>query len=700
MAEPTRRRTGRRVAIAIAVVILVPLLLAGAALALLDSGAVTRKVVDAVLPRASKALGREVTVRGADLDLFPNPRVRLAGLVVAGRPGEPSLVEGEGVEAEVALWPLLLSLGRNVEVRAVVLDRPVVNLVRARDGTWNYEGLGASSKEEAPSPAETGPSKTRVVVQRFAIQGGAIHLLDRTAGAEDAGAALDAIDLEATGIGPGLPLAVHLGAALAAAERNLVADLSLSALPSGLPQRPEEWPAVQGSLSLKALALDRLAPLLPAGTSAIVRGGTVALDAKVATDRGAYRLEGTGDARELRLRGQKASGRFKAIATAAPGRWETARLELREVAVKGPGVDLSGNAVVEQAPLRARFALGGPLLDLDALMGALPPSEPAEPAPAAKSGELLPAPMRRQVRAATVAGTLDLGELRSGKLRATNVKARAVLRDGVLVLEDVTAAMYGGKLALSGTKVAVAEARPTWTLKAKVDALDLGEAMRQVTGSAPLLGKTDASLELAGVGIEWEQLRSQLAGAADVAIRDGTLTTADLGGKVVAGLAQGLAAVGQAGAAEKITTGAQTTFKELAGRFAIKDGWLTAQKPLRFATPAGAVELGGRVGLDMKLDLNGSFEVPREVLARVAPPRMKLPESLPVPLGLGGTFSAPSVQVRADQAVKALVTGQVEAAKQAARQEVEKRTDALRKEAEKKAKGALDNLLQRFPHPK
>jgi AsmA protein len=716
MAEPTRRRTGRRIALAIAIVLLLPLLLVGAAVALLDSGAVTKRVMDAVLPRASAALGREVTVRGADLALFPNPRVRLAGLVVAGRPGEPPLVSGEAVETEVALWPLLVSLGKNVEVRAIVLDRPVLNLVRAKDGSWNYEGLGGASTKEPP--ASTAPSSTRVVVERFAIRQGAIRLLDRSAGAEDSGVALEAVDLDASGIGPGLPFAVRLGAALASAERNLAADLSISALPSGLPARPEDWPAVQGGLKVERLALDRIAALLPAGTSAVVRGGTVALDAKVTTDRGGYRVEGGGELRDVRLRGQAASGRFKALATAAPGRWDAARLELREIALRGPGVDLSGNAVVEQAPLRVRFALGGPLLDLDAVMGALPPSKPA-PAPekgaaaggaGTASGELLPGPMREQVRAATVAGTLDLGELRSGKLRLTDVKARAVLRQGVLVLEDVTAALYGGKLALSGTKVALAEAQPTWTLQAKVEALDLGEAMKQLTGSAPLLGRTDATLQLAGVGIEWGALRDQLTGAAALALHDGALTTADLGGRVVAGLSQALAAVGQAGAAEKLSGGVRTTFRELAGRFAIRDGWLTAERPFRFETPAGAVELGGRIGLDQRLDLTGTVEVPREVLARLAPPRLRLPETLPVPLGLGGSLGAPGVQVRADEAVKALLAGEVEAAKKAARAEAERRTEALRKEgerradelrkeAQKKGKGALDDLLQRFQRP-
>jgi AsmA protein len=694
MAEKKISRAGRRIALAIALVLGLPLLLAGVALALLDAGAVNRQVMDAVLPRASAALGREVTVRGADLDLFPHPRVRLEGLTVAGRPGEPALVAGEAVEASVALWPLLRSLGREVEVRAVTLERPVLELVRARDGSWNFEGLGAAGAAGKAAPPAREGGAARVVVRRFSVRGGALRVLDRSQGAEDAGLAAEAIDLEATGIGPGLPLSVHLRAAIASAERNLAADLSLSAVPEGLPARPEDWPAVSGGLALRPLALSRIAPLLPAGAAEIVRGGSVGFDARVTTERGAWRVDGTGEVADLRLRGQPASGRFRAAATVPPGRPETARLEVRELAVRGPGVDLSGNAVVEAAPLRARFALSGPLLDLDALLGALPPSEaPPEPA----GGPLLPAPMRREVRAAAASGTLDLGELRSGKLRLTQVHARAVLRGGVLLLEDLSAAAYGGKVVGSGTRVALSEAEPSWSLAARLEAVDLGEAMRSVTGSAPLLGRTDASLQLAGKGIDWSKLEKAMTGTAALAIREGTLTTADLGAGALGALAKGLQAVGQTAAAGKVSGAeAHTTFRDLAGRFVVSDGWITAEKPFRIDTPAGPFELGGRVGLDHRLDLEGSVAVSRQSLARVLPAsKLPLPESLAVPVGLSGTLGAPSVRFRADEAARALVRGQADQASRAVRQEAEEKAEAARKEAEAKAGAALEDARQK-----
>jgi AsmA protein len=138
-----KRTLGRRIAIT-AVAVAGGLVVLFAILALLvSSEAVTARVVAMVVPRVSTALGREVTLRRADLSIFPRTRVALEGLSIAGRGGEPPLVAAESLDVEVGLWTLLRSRGEQVDVRAITLVHPIVNLVRARDGTWSFEGLGA-----------------------------------------------------------------------------------------------------------------------------------------------------------------------------------------------------------------------------------------------------------------------------------------------------------------------------------------------------------------------------------------------------------------------------------------------------------------------------------------------------------------------------------------------------------------------------
>ncbi|WP_242338908.1 MULTISPECIES: AsmA family protein [unclassified Anaeromyxobacter] len=651
-------------------------LLVAALLLLVDSAAVTRRVADLVLSQASRALGREVAVTTAKLHLLPEARVALRGLTVAGRAGEPGLVAAESLDVHLGLWPLLRSLGKDVEVRSVVLVKPTVNLVRAKDGTWNYEGLGEGKPETAAEPAQAAGAATRVVVERVRIEGAAIRLVDRSAGRDDAGVALEQLDLEATGVGPGLPFEVRVAAAFASAQQNLHAQLSVDHLPDGVPRRPEDWPLITGGLQIGALPLDRFRALLPAELGALVRGGTATLEAKVTTGEGrAYKVDGSGALKDVRLRGQPASGHFRALATWSPARPAASRVDLTELTLRGPGVDLGGHASVATPPLAAWFVVTGSLLDLDAVMGLLP--EKAEAAPP-RGGDLVPAAMRERLRAASVRGTVALAEVRSGRLQAKNVKARVSLVKGVLTVEELDAAVFGGRVSGAGTHIALGEKVPTWRLAAKLSALDLGGALQAFAGAQPLTGKLDGTLDVVGKGTDWAKLRQALTGLAALAVKDGALVTTDLGDAVLGGVARGLEQLGRGRAAREVSGAkGRTEFKNLAGEFDVKDGFLVARAPVTVDTPFGKLALGGRVGLDGRLALEGTSSVPKAALARVVPGGLPLPQMLEVPLALGGTLESPSVSVRADTAVANLARGEAHEAVKGARKQVERGRDAV-----------------------
>jgi AsmA protein len=698
------RSLGRRIAIGLAAAAGALLVLVVGLVLALDSSAVGTRVVNAVLPKVSAALGREVTIRETDLGLFPATKVTLEGLSVAGRPGEPPLVESESLEAELALWPLLRSMGKTVEVRAFTLVKPSVNLVRAPDGSWSHEGLGeASAAEQEPPPdaAAADGGATQVAVRRIRVEDASIRVIDRTArtarttraDGDDTGVALSDLDLDVTGAGPGLPFDLRLAAALASETQNLSATLSVARLPEKLPERPEDWPEVQGALAVGPLALDRLRALLPADLGAIVRGGAAKLDARVTTGGGpagrAYVVDGAGELREVRLRGQPASGHFRAKATWSPAKPAAARVDVTELALRGPGVDLGGHVSVETAPMRAWFVVTGPLLDLDAVMGLLPEGGAEEPAP--PGGELLPASTRAQVAASAARGTVAIAEVRGGRLTLSDVRAKVALSKGVLALETLDAKVFGGTVSAGGTEVALAEREPSWTLAAKLAGLDAGAALQAFSGAAPLQGKLSGRLDLTGRGTDWGKLKQALTGLAALTFAEGALTTTDLGDQVLGGLALALEKAGRGGAARRVAGagGGETTFRDLAGSFDVKDGFLTARSPVRLVTPAGPLSLGGRIGLDGRLDLRGSAAVPKGALSAVAPARLPLPAALEVPLAIGGTLGAPTVSVQADAAVSGLVKGQV-------RQVAEGAREKARGEVEERGKEALKGVLDRF----
>lgn len=649
----------------------------------LDSDAISGRVKAVVVPRVSEALGRELTVADARLSIFPNPRVRLGGAQLAGRGDEPPLARLESLDVEIGLWPLVRSLGKEVRVHGLTLVRPEVNLVRGRDGRWNYAGLGGASP--APPAEERAPSgaPVRFAVEKATLRDGTLRFIDLAQGRNDQAVALTKMDLTASG-GPGAPVSLTFSAALAAPEKNLELSLDSPLLPDDLAEGG--WPALTGRLALKGLQLAQLRGFFPADLAAIARGGKVDLSADVKSQGGGYQLAGKGAIEDLRLHGEPARGGFTLTGAARPS--GPAHVAVTDLAVKGPGIDLGGSAELQTEPVRARFALSGALLDLGAVLG-LAPAEPKNPEPLPK-GTLLPPAMQEQVAAVAVEGTLDIQKVVNGKLTATDVRATAKLAKGVLTLEQARAKLYGGAIEASGTRVHLTETNPRWTLKARLDGVDLGGAMQAITGATPLTGRLTGTIDLAGAGADWEHVKRALTGRGALALAGGALTTTDLGDEALAAVSKALSRVGQRGAAEKLggLEGGKTTLDDLAASFEVKDGFLALTRPLAFRSAAGEARLGGRVGLSQELALEGTLALSKELLARAGAGGL-LASGIDVPLRLGGTLGAPSVSVSAEEAVAGAARG---AARKVVAEKREQVEGEVKERVEEKARGILDRL--------
>jgi AsmA protein len=664
----------------------------GAVILLLQTGAASRRVKDLVVPRISSALGREVTVGDARLRVLPNPRVVLAGTTIAGRAGEPPLVRLQSLDVELALWPLVTSLGKEIRVEGIALVRPEVSLVRGKDGVWNYEGLGGPKEpgaaREAAAAEPSGGGGAKLFVAKARIEDGALRIVDRSGGRDDAAVALTRIDLAAEG-GLGAPVAAKLTAALAGDVKNVELDLASPRLPEEI--GPGSYPELTGRLALKDLALARVRGLLPANVTAMFTGGRVSAEARVTTEPGgkAYVLDGDGELADVKLKGEPASGSFELHARADPAAG-TARVEVRDLAVKGPGVDLGGVATLDTKPVRATFAVKGPLLDLGTVLGLVPkdPGAPPPQADAATDGALVPPAMAKELAAVAVTGTIDIGEVRNGKLVAKDFKARGALKNGVFALENATAGLYGGRVDAGGTQVHLTDPSPRWNLKTRLEGVDLGQAFGAITGAAPLAGKVTGTLDLAGVGSNWDQLKHVLTGLGAVSLKEGALTTTDLGGQALGAIAQGLEALGRGGAARKLSglEGGKTTLRDLAASFTVKDGFLALSRPLEFATAVGKARLGGKVGLSQELALEGGLAVTKEALVKAGlPPIGEGPIELP--LALGGSLTAPAVQLDATQALSGAAKGLVAEKKKQV-------TDEVQRQGRRKAEDALRGLFK------
>src|SRR6266568_2556846 len=651
---------------------------------LLQTGAVSSRVKDLVVPRASAALGRQVTVEDAKLRIFPHARVALTGTTVAGRPGEPPLVRVEAFEVGVRLWPLITSLGKDVQVSGIRLVRPVLNLVRAKDGTWNYQGLGGEPKEQA-APAAPTPSaeQATVLVDQASIEGGEVHYIDALLGAK-AAVALSKIDFSAEHVGLGHPLDAKISAAVVNPEKNFEARVHAAKLPGSFAQLgPGEYPELQGNLALTGLDLGLVRAFLPPAVTNMMTGGRVDASAKLATRDAKYGMDGAGKLSQVRLRGEPAQGSFELHALVDPASGAgTAAVE--KLAVKGPGIDLGGRVAADLKPQRVRFAIAGPLLDLGQVMSLLPAQEKKK-----DEGPLLTAAQRKQVGAADVSGTIDIDKVVKGGLVATGFKAKAALEEGVYVLHDAQADFFGGRVDAAGTRVDLSQANPSWNLKAKLDAIDVGQALTSFAGSAPLVGKMTGALDLDGAGVDWATLQKALTGHGSLAVKSGELTTTDLGDKVLGAVSQGLRAAGKTGLAGQVGgAGGKTSLRDLAAQFTVKDGAMALARPLSFTAPFGAAELGGKIGLGGQLALTGAAKLSKESLQRLAGgSKLPLGQSLSVPLALSGSLMQPSVNVQADQAVAGLVQG-------AAKQKAQELQDTVQEKAKVQARKGLGDLLR------
>jgi AsmA protein len=100
------------------------------------------------LPLVEDAIHRKVDVGEVRLRLVPAPSIRLSSLKVSDTPDFPdnTFFAAEQIQLRLKLWPLLR--GR-FEVTELILDKPVVNLLKQPDGTFNYSDIAAKKTQRA-----------------------------------------------------------------------------------------------------------------------------------------------------------------------------------------------------------------------------------------------------------------------------------------------------------------------------------------------------------------------------------------------------------------------------------------------------------------------------------------------------------------------------------------------------------------------
>jgi AsmA protein len=100
----------------------------------------------------SSALAREVHLGDLKLSLWKGS-VTANDLAIADDPAysKASFVKAKSLGIEVEVWPLISS--RKLHVTGLTIDQPVIALIEAPSGEWNFSSLGGKAKA---APAKTG----------------------------------------------------------------------------------------------------------------------------------------------------------------------------------------------------------------------------------------------------------------------------------------------------------------------------------------------------------------------------------------------------------------------------------------------------------------------------------------------------------------------------------------------------------------
>ena len=436
-------------------------------------------------------------------------------------------------------------------------------------------------------------------------------------------------------------------------------------------------------VTLLPLDLEKFAKTVPAIPAAVVRGGSAS---------GVMRVQGD------------------------PAQQETLRVDLQRLDVKLGDSDLHATAAVKNpaapdvtANLRSAF------LDLDTLM-------PADEAPAHDAQT----PKREddpELKKMHVVATFDVGHLRMQKRDMRDVKGRLVLKDGVLRIEQATLGLYGGTVRADGTEAEVWRGEMPFKARLAVQNVDVAQLVAGEFDTRGIVsGKGTFDVNLDGVGFDFASLEKHLTGNWSLALQEGKLSGASITSSVIGGLASIPGVSSQKLASEG-------DLRDLFAGFAVENGRMNLQKPIRLALDGNRVELGGAVGIGGDLFLDGTYFVSPALVSRLTGGKCSIEKEAAVPLAITGSPARPAVKPdakalgvllaksclagKAQEAVDRLVGGQTKQAigrvqdeanqaQEAAQRQVDeakleaqRKADAAKAEAERKAKEAEERAKQK-----
>ena len=674
-----------------------------------------------LIEQVKKSTGLDLVVSGPIAWTFW-PRLGLSLEQVALRNpsgfAEPDLVRFERGQASVAVLPLL---SHQLQIGEVALDGAHLFIQTKADGSSNLSGLkkadGSVATEPSAKPVTRGdqadPNKVKwqLDIESISLNQASALVLDDRNGSRFQLARLDLV-LGELKRDSWVPISFALEgeqaglnvAAKGTSELKLGRDLATSEL-QGL--------AVEGSLqqadtrvdhftlSADRLMLDQWSQL---DLSAQGEQGELKFDlksklkgrlngARTQVDFSDLILDGSLSGPQLPESGVK-------VALAGEGQWAMANktLTLPKLQLGGDDLQLNGDASVAMTAVPAiRFNLAAERLDLDAWRQKMGKGITANPepdnhsAPASKSTNAPVAPSTitaepdlSWLKGLDLAGRLQLGTLIADGVTAQQVELDLAANKGLVNLEHFSAKLFGGSA--QGKGVIDARQQPvSFKVHKQIRGVDLQPLLHSLAKTELLAGRGNADIELSGLGLSSQALRSQLSGTVGLEVEDGALNGINL-----PQMLREAKATLKGEKAREVKEARKTDFSALTASFKIAKGVASSDDILLLA-PALRVEGKGKTELlPETLDFLMATTVVETSKGQGGKDLAEL-KGITIPVQVGGHWREPSYKLD----IKALLADN-KLLEEKARKEAERGLKKLLgdKAEDEQIKGVADQLLK------
>ena len=228
--------------------------------ALLNLNSLINRNKDYFLGQAEQALGRKLSVGDVGVTLWGGIGLTLSNFTMSDDPSFSSkqFVSAEDLQINVNLLPLLR---KDFQVKRLILHKPIIQVIRNREGRFNFASLGKDRKEKPKEPEKVEKDRQAPPVLLIAVvdvSGGEIHYLDQKAGTDFSA---NQIDFKVKDFDLNRPFSAELAAALFSERQNVKLQAQIG--PIGTQTDFTDVP-IDGKADVESLDFGKLKSTLPA----------------------------------------------------------------------------------------------------------------------------------------------------------------------------------------------------------------------------------------------------------------------------------------------------------------------------------------------------------------------------------------------------------------------------------------------------